>query len=167
MVKLVVIKPKELNVKQFEKAANEILELESKEHRTQFKKTIDTWAGERPRFNTNFYRRSKAFIAHTLPVGSAKAVNKWIWADLGTRAHTIVARRAPMLVFKSGFDPKTKPGKLASYKGRRYGDTVRKRQVKHPGNKPRKFSETLVEKRRNKFPTLAFRVFKKYSSKAF
>lgn len=71
------------------------------------------------------------------------------YVENGTVPHVIAARNAPYLAFRSGHIPKTRPGVLGSGRGRRFGRYIRKRQVMHPGNKPRHFLKTLLQRRQS------------------
>jgi hypothetical protein len=72
----------------------------------------------------------------------------WFYVDKGTKPHMITAKNAPYLVIPYGkYIPKTKP--IAKNLGTPYyGKPTEYRKpysVKHPGSKPRKFTETFVE----------------------
>lgn len=71
---------------------------------------------------------------------------RWHWTDKGTKPHTIRPRRAKVLVFPSQFAPKSKPGSLRAYSGRRAGPMVVARAVDHPGTKARNFSGQIAKK---------------------
>lgn len=69
-----------------------------------------------------------------------------LWLDeTGTKPHKIRARRKPVLRFQAGrYQPKTWPvGRYGGPGTVLNGRWVSKREVRHPGFKPRKFSETI------------------------
>lgn len=72
------------------------------------------------------------------------------WTDRGTRPHGIAARRRRNLIFALGGQPKSQPGMFAAYAGRPGTDWRAKRAVKHPGTRPRRWSETIQERSRNR-----------------
>ena len=72
---------------------------------------------------------------------------RWLWTDKGTKAHIIrPKKRGGVLAFPSSFSPKSKPGSLRARKGSSGGPTVFSREVRHPGTKPRKFTEQIEKK---------------------
>ena len=75
----------------------------------------------------------------------------YVYVDQGTRAHPIVAQRAPYLVFRSGrYQPKTRPGVIGSRsRGSRSGSFRFAKRVWHPGTEARNFAKT-IEKRRQR-----------------
>jgi len=75
----------------------------------------------------------------------------YVYVDQGTRAHPIVAQRAPYLVFRSGrYQPKTRPGVIGSRsRGSRSGSFRSPKRVWHPGTEARNFAKT-IEKRRQR-----------------
>jgi hypothetical protein len=55
-------------------------------------------------------------------------------------------RAAGSLAFPSKFGPKTRPGKIGSSAGSRGGPMVFTKQVMHPGIRPRKFDQAIVNR---------------------
>lgn len=88
------------------------------------------------------------------------------WIDLGTEGpYKIVAKNAPLLRFRGGYKPLTLPGGGAFGGGGTTlprivvggqvgatGDWVSKKEVTHPGIKPRKFTEHFAEFWREEWP---------------
>ena len=71
----------------------------------------------------------------------------------GTKAHDIVPKNAPRLVFKAGFRPKSHvSGGIKSFKGATFGPTVFALKVRHPGNKPRDFPGRVNKKWKKEWP---------------
>lgn len=67
------------------------------------------------------------------------------YVNEGTRAHIIRPRKTKALHFRTGHNPKTRP--IAQYNvgdGGSTGGFVTAKQVKHPGTKPRKFTEKFM-----------------------
>ncbi len=75
------------------------------------------------------------------------------WVDQGTSAHVIRARNAPLLVFRVPFTAKTMPRFIGSRPGSRGDQWVSKKQVMHPGTKPREFRRIIAQRAQQ--PTLA------------
>jgi uncharacterized protein VirK/YbjX len=66
------------------------------------------------------------------------------WIDKGTQPYLILPRRAPYLTFRAGYDARTQAvARFNAGTGRHYGAWRRKRAVRHPGIRARKFSETF------------------------
>lgn len=81
---------------------------------------------------------------------------QWIWIDRGTgrrgpkkRAYVILPKDpAGRLKFQTGYAARTAPvAKFNRGPGRSFGPWVSPKVVVHPGIRPRKFTETLFEKR--------------------
>lgn len=87
------------------------------------------------------------------------------YIDLGTKPRIIKAKNAPYLVFRTGYQPLTLPGKgpfgggssglTRTVIGGPVGPTggwVRKKQVHHKGIKPRNVTKTFAETWRTEWP---------------
>lgn len=68
------------------------------------------------------------------------------WIDLGTKARTIRPRRSRMLRFRTGYRASTRRRSLTSRRAQRYGAVAWAKKVKHPGIKPRQFSEEVADR---------------------
>jgi len=87
-------------------------------HKKELRKTVATWDGAKPKFESLVSLAKGDATVVTGPTGSDEAVNKWEWLDLGTRPHIIAARRKPTLAFQTGgFRAKTTPGRFQSRRG--------------------------------------------------
>ena len=71
------------------------------------------------------------------------------WVDRGTKPHYIFPRKAKALRFWSKSRPKTQPGQLSSGSGGKGGKLLYRAWVRHPGTKPRRFTEQ-IQRRINK-----------------
>ena len=78
-------------------------------------------------------------------VGGANA-KIFTYVDEGTPPHVIRAKNRRVLAFSSKFSPKSIPNNLVARTGSKGGDTVFRRQVMHPGSKPRNISKKIGEK---------------------
>jgi hypothetical protein len=74
----------------------------------------------------------------------------WAMLDAGTKPHIIRPKRAKRLRFQWGgpgsYRPKSRPGYLGSNKGGIKGPIVFRRQVRHPGTAPRKWTDAAKVK---------------------
>lgn len=131
-----------------------------------FEKTTTTWTRNKPRFvvdkDENMFLRFEGgsqkwemtIGPHAQAAGDTKggtsAYQIWVWLDDGTRPHVIVPKKAPRLAFIwdgfGSYRPKTKPGVIDSFEGGSTGDWVYRKRVKHPGHKPRRFTQTITRK---------------------
>lgn len=151
------IKPKKLAIDQVRLRLLNALREEGRIIAKEFDKTTRTWKGVKPKFEVLIGLTGKDTTVVVGPTGSDKAVLKWIWIDEGTKAHKIPkspktnADAKPFLVFREGFSPKTLPNKIASFPSGTFGPFVKKRQVNHPGTKPRNLTKTVVKRRRKPF----------------
>ena len=98
-----------------------------------YKKTASTW------------ETAVTFAVKKTKYGRSVGTRSRIYAyvDKGTRPHTIKARRVPVLRFTLGGRPKTRQNYIASYKGSKGKQWVSKKEVHHPGSKPRNFTAVI------------------------
>lgn len=83
-------------------------------------------------------------VVKIIPQGRHKKI--WYYVDLGTKPHVIRAKNKPFLAFQTGYSARTAPiAKFNQGTGQKFGAWRRVKQVNHPGNKPRKFSETFFK----------------------
>jgi len=106
------------------------------EAQTLFERTVHTWTNP-PQFTIEEARG-------TFRVGTDDPRYKWV--DEGTRPHEIRPRRASVLRFTGPYQPKTKPGVLASYAGGRGRIVIWAQRVMHPGTEARGFSTIIRER---------------------
>ncbi len=132
---------------EFEKTFKEI----APQIKKQYQKTTETWEHEKPTFKSDTSIMGAGPTLVVYPDGNKKGVEKWMWADEGTRRHKIRPRRKKKLSFRVGGAPKTRPNVVASFPGRG-GDQWRSaKEVIHPGTKPRNWSKMLVKEWTPKF----------------
>lgn len=166
VVSIKQIKGKKLNVDAIRKEIENALEEEAKFHRKELEKTVRTWR-DKPTFESLTDYGGGDLVVITGPAGSGSGAQHWVWTDKGTRAHPIVARRAPALRFRAGNIPKTAPGQFSARVGGRVGPWRRPRAVRHPGTKPRKWTEILSKRRRGPFTKRMIKAMQAGASKAF
>jgi len=106
---------------------------------TLFNKTTATWKNK-PKFDVRIIKNGVTISA------SGKAGKIFSYVDEGTRAHIIRARKAPLLRFKVGGRPKTRPRVITSTQGKAGTVWVGALKVHHPGNEPREFSVVIAER---------------------
>lgn len=145
------IKPKKLRVDKIRLNLLNALRAEGKIIEREFEKTTRTWQGEKPKFETLIGLTGQDATVIVGPAGSQHAVDKWVWADEGTRAHIIRAKRVPNLIFRTGYKAKTKVGSFSSGAGGSFGPFRRKKQVRHPGTRARGWSVLIVKRRKKPF----------------
>lgn len=120
-------------------------------------KTTKSWKGEKPSYSSKIKQsKRQVYLFLILLRGSKKAINKWNWLERGTPKHTISARRAPMLVFQTGYVAGSAPYKqgsqrLISRNASRSGGYARRPSVEHPGIKARGWRKIMADKHRKKF----------------
>ncbi len=140
-------KPEVLNVDTVRMKMLNALAAEGRAHVKELKKTVTTWQGDKPKFNSikNLNRQGAGMIT-TFPTGTELAVNKWYWLNSGTRVRYAVMSR--------GFESKTFPGWFGSGKGRGKKVFVSRKLNKGrgmPGIKARRWCELLAEDRQQPF----------------
>ena len=77
-------------------------------------------------------------------VSTESKVYKYV--TLGTAPHVIRPKTAKVLRFKAGYTAATSPGSLQTGSGRADGEEMFRREVNHPGIKPRRFEKLVAEK---------------------
>lgn len=75
----------------------------------------------------------------------------WSYVNEGTRPHVIRPKFARSLAFRSGYRPKTRPGRIKSGSGGPSGSTLFAQQVMHPGTEARDFTRLIAEKWKPEF----------------
>lgn len=148
------IKPKKLNVAKVRQNLLNALRKEGNIIAKELRKTTATWKGEKPKFEVliGVERPPGSVTVLVGPTGTDLAVNKWVWLDEGTRKnYPIEAKRAPRLIFQSGYSPATKPGFFGSFPSGSFGPIVSKKKVIHPGIEARGWSVLIVKRRRKRF----------------
>ena len=145
------IRPKRLRVDAVRLELLNALRAEGREQVDILKQTVQGWQGETPNFEALIGLGGGEATLIVGPTGSEKAVQKWQWLDEGTKPHTITARRAPFLRFRTLYSPSTTPGEFASRGSMKYGPWARRISVQHPGTEARGWSPKLQQLRKQKF----------------
>jgi len=163
------IRPSKLNVGSFRTALLNATEAEGMSQQIELRKTVKTWTGERPSFDSLTSIKGGDLTVITGPTGGKLGVSKWTWLDEGTKKHPIKARKAKSLRFRhGGFRAKTAVGKFASGAGSPATGPWRfPRQVMHPGNKARGWSALLTKQRREPFRKRVFDALDRAAKAAF
>lgn len=76
---------------------------------------------------------------------------RFFWVDGGTRPHLIRVRNKKVLAFRSGYTSKSKPNSLIRGSGQYSGGVVFRREVNHPGIKPRNIVKRIQEATQSRF----------------
>jgi len=160
------IKPKRLKVDAYRLEILNELRKEGTTHRRILARTVTTWKNP-PKFESIIGLDREGASVLTGPTGNQEAVQHWVWTDLGTRAHTISARRAPNLIFQSGYTAATQVGKYTSRKARRHGAWNRRKSVRHPGTEARGWSARLTKERQRPFEERMKAAMRRAANKSF
>lgn len=106
-------------------------------------KVVKPWRHKMP-FKAQREQGKSYQVVKIIPQGRNKKI--WYYVDLGTKPHVIRAKNKPFLAFQSGYSARTAPiAKFNQGTGQKFGAWRRKKEVNHPGNAPRKFSETFLK----------------------
>jgi hypothetical protein len=161
------IKGKKLNIDAYRLEILNELRKEGTTHRQILARTVTTWK-HKPTFESliGLDRRLGATVI-TGPTGSDKAVKLWQWADEGTKPHTIRAKNAPALSFRTGYTAKSRVGKFTSRRSRRYGPWRRTKSVRHPGTKAREWTKILTKRRKGPFTQRMIKAMQRAAKKSF
>lgn len=108
-----------------------------------FKNTTETW-DHKPEFEALTSLKG----GPSLLVGTDDEI--YAYVNYGVPRHDIVPKKkGGYLVYRRGYVAKTKVGTLTSRRGGKYGKTVRREYVSHPGIEARNF-ELLIKKKYEK-----------------
>ena len=119
-------------------------------YKRYYERTVRTWK-TKPGFTVKVSQQTGDYVLEIRYDPRTIGGQHYQWVDWGTEAHTITAKRVPMLKFQSGFTSKTRRHVLGSRKGGRSGPWVSKKSVRHPGTEAREFTCEIANRRRNEF----------------
>lgn len=115
----------------------------AKDVKREFKKTTKNWDNG-PEFvseiSAPYGTRLQLWVR---PKG--RYTTKWQRVSDGTAPHLIRAKRRPTLSFQPNYTPHTKPGGSYGGPGRKSGEYIHPKVVRHPGIEARKFSEEISQ----------------------
>ena len=117
----------------------------------------------KPEFRTRKYIKAESIGMTVFPSGPNAEI--YTYVDQGTRPHLIVAKNAPFLSFKTGYQSKTlaKPARIVSGGGTATGPRVYAKVVHHPGSDAREFSKTIAEDIKPDFRRIIEKTFRQVS----
>lgn len=161
------IKPKRLRPDAVRLELLNTLRKEGTTQRKELEKTVRTWSAPKPRFESAISLAGGDLTILTAPTGTKQAVDKWTWANDGTRNRSIHARRKPYMVFQVGYQARTMPKQFSSGKSRRHGQWVRVKTVRNHRIRPRAWTETLSKRRIDPFRKAIFAAIERGSRKLF
>ena len=113
--------------------------------RRDFARTTNTWKNK-PKFEQSISLKAPG---PTLTVWTDNEIYGYV--NDGTKGRWIEAKKAPYLMFKRTFIPKTLPGALSSVPGGSFPPWAKMKKVWNPGIRPRKFDKTIKDKWQPKF----------------
>lgn len=112
-----------------------------------FAKTVETWEGEKPKFEMLISLVQPGPTVVVEPTGSEEAVKKYAYVTKGTKKHRIKAKKGKSLAFAwagpGSYKAKTKPRVIGSTPGGATGEAVFPKAVMHPGTEAREFDEEI------------------------
>lgn len=110
-----------------------------------FEATQETWKSEdQAKFGSVISLQSPGPTVVVAPNANADI---WTMVNNGTPPHEIAPKAADgVLVFQTGYEAKTSPGVIGSVQGGKYGPTIRKQSVMHPGFEGRHFDKAIQQK---------------------
>lgn len=149
---LIPILPTPFKTQDYKKFIENAMEKVASDIQKNFGKTTTTW-------NTRVvFRKYTTFDWNKeLVAGSDTDNNIYRYVSGGVKGHKITAGGAfysggsskMALAFQEKFRAKTKPGRLTSGSGGRYGKVVLRESVNWPGITARKFDETVLKERKD------------------
>lgn len=164
-VQVKAVVPPPYNVPAWEKVISKELLAQAGIVQRMYKRTVRTWSN-RPQFTAKGSttspgpRGGKASFKMQFEVATDD--ERFIWTDLGTRAHIIRAKRPGRpLKFRVGGRPKTKRKIIGSSRGSQGREFRSAESVRHPGTKARLFTQTIEKRRRKPFFAAMFKANRK------
>lgn len=150
MIKITGFVPKELiNIDAVRLELLNALRAEGREIRRELRKTVTTW-DHKVNFEMDVSLKRVTGSGYVKVWTDDEIYN---YVDGGTSPHTmgpiLPVRKKALRIPTGGTRPKTRPGKLASYKGGARGPHVIRRSTKrymHPGGKARDFTGTIKKR---------------------
>jgi len=157
-----VIAPKRWNVSMLQAEILMAMMAEGQDMVKVIEKTTATWSDvNRPSFKSEVSLSNSGATIELFAEGTVQQLKIYNFVDKGTKPHVILPRNGKVLYWQSSkfMQAKTVPGQLKSrskWSKKFWGRTPRTtgvfaRKVNHPGTKPRRFAETIREKRRGPF----------------
>lgn len=111
---------------------------------SHFNKVTRSWSHQ-IKFRAETKLQPSLYTVKIMPQGKNKLL--WFYVDLGTKPHPIAAKNAPFLSFQIGYSARTAPvAQFNQGTGQSFGEWRQVTEVDHPGNEPRKFTETFMKK---------------------
>lgn len=143
------IKPAKMKIEAIRQEMLRELEKQGKETEREFNKTVASWNGDKPKFESLVNLTGNSAELLTGPTGNKKALDKFKWLDEGTRIR--------WAVMSKGWQSKTRRRFVGSGGGR--GRVVimgrRAMQKRHiaprPGIEAREWTPTIQARRKPKF----------------
>lgn len=145
IVKLKVLKPQTLKQKEMRLELLNGLRKVARAVKKDYEATTATWTKPIEFEMIIALGKTKAEFL----VGTDNEIYGYI--DEGTKPHIIRPKKAKMLRFMAGSQPKTTPGILKSGSGAAGSTEVFSRGVMHPGTNARRFSEVINKKHKKAF----------------
>lgn len=135
-----------------QQAIETALDMAAEDIRIDFQVTAQTWNNQ-PKFEIEVIPDGRKIFTDNPIYG---------YVNDGVSPHVITAKNTPRMVFfAEGFKPKTRPGKIASYKGKTASkNLVMPVKVNHPGIQAREFSEVIKKKWLKEFPRIVARAIR-------
>lgn len=147
-----VFVPKDLGLKNVERAVKNALKNTAKNVEVDFKTVTQTW-NHKPAFDTTD-------ISNSNQIGVEVSTSDEIfgYVEEGTKPHIITPKRGKVLFIPGvNYRAKTRPRVIGSNKGGRDNTFVFTRLVQHPGTKAREFSDTIARKWEKELPDIVQR----------
>lgn len=138
-----------------EQALDKVLESEFKKYAPflvkDFDKTTRHWKGDKPTFEPHAKITSTEWRLKIRLAGPKEGRAKWNYLNEGTRPHVIRPKGNYPLRFRTGYQAGSSPGTLFTFAGGATGPEVRAREVHHPGNAAREWSDLIVKDQQKPF----------------
>lgn len=159
------IKPAKLQIEAIVSELVKEAEKEGEDQQKLLEKTVATWQGDKPKFESLTDVDSQGVTVITGPTGNTKAVQKWGWLNSGTKVR--------WAVMSGDWRSKTKPGSFQSGRGRGRVVIAGKRAMRRRGIAPRKGIEArdwtgkLEKQRKVPYRKRMLKASKRAARKAF
>lgn len=153
------VKPKKLKVDAFRLEFLTMLHKAEREMKKDFEKTTSTWDED-----VEFESQISLKGGPTLLVGTDNET--YALVNDGAPPHRIYPKRKKSLQFQTGYKPKSSPGVIGAVQGGKFGETVKRAFVNHPGHEARKFDITIQKMWKKKFKRMAEDAMRKAARKS-
>lgn len=152
VAKFKAIKPHPLNDDAMSKLLRDASKEFSKLCIEDREEVVTGWTGDKPKWKVRYWANQYQIGFEVYPTDpDSEGALKWLWLDLGTKAHEIRAKNAPTLAFPTIYKAGSTPNSLNTRRKSSGGPMAFAPVVHHPGTEARNWSKLLAKSEEPEF----------------